>query len=218
MNTNHPTDWLKRPLEKMTTKIGSGKTPLGGEKVYVSNGILFIRSQNVYPNKLLRDDCKFISRYTHKEMKSSKVLFGDVLLNITGASIGRCCVYKIENTEANVNQHVCIIRGSRAIDSDYLCYYINSWDGQKQIWSFLTIGNREGLNFRQIGMIKPLVPPLPEQKKIAEILSTWDRAIELTEKLIESKEKKKRGLMQQLLTGKKTIPYVQYSQYYKKIR
>ena len=192
-----PEGWVSNKIKNLTTKIGSGKTPKGGDKTYLDEGVLFIRSQNVYPFKLYTDQCKYIDEQTDQLMKNSRVKNRDVLLNITGASIGRSCVFNLKQ-RANVNQHVCIIRVKPRISPDFLCSYLNSWFGQKEINSFLTVGNREGLNFQQIGMMTISFPSLAEQQKIAKILSTWDEAIEKLEKLIELKKKRKKGLMQQL--------------------
>ena len=147
----------------------------------------------------------YIDETQHEKMKGSKVQKGDVLLNITGASIGRVAHYP-DNTDANVNQHVCIIRPKENVDSLFLKESLLSYGAQKQIEQFQAGGNRQGLNFEQIGSFKVLLPPLQEQKKIAQLLSTWDQAITATERLLENSQQRKKGLMQQLLTGKKRLP------------
>jgi len=194
-------DWPKTKLKKHTVKIGSGITPKGGEAVYKSSGIPLIRSQNVLVNRLDLSDVAYIEESQHKKMSGSKVYSGDVLLNITGASIGRSCVVPKEIGEANVNQHVCIIRLKETLDARLLSTYLNSWFGQKQIWSFQSGGSREGINFQQIGSFDIPLPPLPEQKAIADILSTWDEAIEKTEKLIKEKERRFKANVQKLITN-----------------
>lgn len=107
-------------LKKHTIKIGSGVTPRGGETAYKSLGIPLIRSQNVLVNRLDLSDVAFIYEDQHQKMSGSKVQPGDVLLNITGASIGRSCVIPSGVDEANVNQHVCIIRLKNSIDGKLL--------------------------------------------------------------------------------------------------
>ncbi|HNW82954.1 MAG TPA: restriction endonuclease subunit S [bacterium] len=198
-------DWPKTKLKKHTVKIGSGITPKGGEAVYKSSGIPLIRSQNVLVNRLDLSDVAYIEESQHKKMSGSKVYSGDVLLNITGASIGRSCVVPKEIGEANVNQHVCIIRLKETLDARLLSTYLNSWFGQKQIWSFQSGGSREGINFQQIGSFDIPLPPLPEQKAIADILSTWDEAIEKTEKLIKEKEKRFKQMSKWFLFGHKRV-------------
>lgn len=192
-------EWKEVKLSENTTKIGSGKTPLGGSTVYTKSGVLFLRSQNIYPNRFLFNDTTYIDYSTHQKMKSSTVFPDDVLLNITGASIGRCCVFPKELNEANVNQHVCIIRLNELLDPRYTAYFLNSEYGQRQIKRNLSVGNREGLNFQQIGTIKIPFPDILEQKKIAEILSTWDKAIEQQERLLVFLKKSYKSILKLMI-------------------
>lgn len=201
-----PNEWDLIKLGDMSTKVGSGKTPRGGEAVYQNSGIPFIRSQNVLNNRLELNGISYISDSIHNEMKSTKVIPNDVLLNITGASIGRCCIVPDSFKEGNLNQHVCIIRTKDTLDRNYLVNILLSPIGQNQIMNNQAGGNREGLNFEQIRKFDIPLPPLKEQQKIASILSTWDKAIELKEKLIEQKKEQKKGLMQKLLTGEVRLP------------
>lgn len=198
----YPNDWEIIKLGQVENKIGSGKTPKGGESVYLCKGVPFIRSQNVLDHKFSANNLAFISKETHEEMSATKVFPNDVLLNITGASIGRCCLVPGNIQEGNLSQHVCVIRTKPLLDKRYLMNIILSNIGQKQIMLSQAGGNREGLNFQQVRNIAIPAPPISEQKKIASILSTWDKAIELKEQLIEEKKKLKKGLMQSLLTGK----------------
>lgn len=197
-----PEGWRVISLGKHVMKVGSGVTPTGGSASYQSFGIPLIRSQNVLWGRLSLNDIAFIDDKQHKKMSGSIVRPGDVLLNITGASIGRSCVVSAEIKEANVNQHVCIIRTKPEISPNYLLFFLLSFLGQKQIDQFQAGGNRQGLNFEQIRSFKIPLPPYSEQQKIAQILSTWDKAIEKLESLIAAKQKRKQALMQQLLTGK----------------
>jgi type I restriction enzyme S subunit len=187
-------------VDKLATKVGSGVTPKGGSSVYQKSGVKLIRSQNVHFSGLSLDDVAYISPEIHESMSGSKVLEGDVLLNITGASIGRCTYVPDGFGEANVNQHVCIIRPKRDILSRYLAQWLSSDFGQHSISIFQAGGNREGLNFQQIRGIPVSLPPLPEQQKIAAILSTVDDVIEKTRAQIDKLKDLKTGMMQELLT------------------
>jgi type I restriction enzyme S subunit len=201
MNIDSP--WQLARLSAFTQKIGSGVTPKGGSSVYVSGGIPFIRSQNVADDRLDLSDVAFIDPETHSEMTSSHVRSHDVLLNITGASIGRSCVVPPDFVEGNVNQHVCIIRPIECLDPYFLQFYLSSDLGQKQIDLCQAGGNRQGLNYDQIGRFKIPLPPLSLQHAIVRVLSTWDRGIRQLSDLIAAKLRFKQGLMQQLLTGKR---------------
>ena len=192
-------------LGPLTVKIGSGVTPKGGDSTYVRYGIPLIRSQNVIRDTLDLTDVARITSEQHREMANSVVLPGDVLLNITGASIGRTCVVPYSAQEANVNQHVCIIRCGEQLRPDFLFHYLSSVYGQKQIDQCQAGGNRQGLNYQQIAGFSVPLPPLSEQKSIAAVLSAWDRAISQTAALIAAKERLKQGLMYQLLTGQRRL-------------
>jgi type I restriction enzyme S subunit len=198
--------WPEARLAAVTVKIGSGVTPKGGSSVYSTNGIPFIRSQNVVDDHLDLSDVAFIDQSTHADMASSRVLPLDVLLNITGASIGRSCVVPADFVDGNVNQHVCIIRPNECLDPFYLQSFLTSCFGQKQIALCQAGGNRQGLNYDQIGRFKIPLPPLTVQQAITRVLSTWDGGIRQLSDLIAAKLRFKQGLMQQLLTGKRRFP------------
>jgi type I restriction enzyme S subunit len=113
-----PPDWQVLRLGDLAERVGSGVTPTGGSEVYTPSGVTFIRSQNVTNSGLLLDDVAYIDLPTHQRMRASAVFPNDVLLNITGASIGRCCAVPADFGEANVNQHVCAIRIPEATAHD----------------------------------------------------------------------------------------------------
>lgn len=146
-------DWEQRKLSDITLKIGSGKTPSGGKNAYVDDGIPLIRSQNINNDRVDLEDIVFIDEETDNSMENSRVFTDDVLLNITGASIGRSAVYRGKD-KANVNQHVCIIRPTKDFDSDFIQLNLASNFGQKQIDASQAGGGREGLNFQEIGKME----------------------------------------------------------------
>lgn len=192
-------EWTSHPLGTMTTKIRSGVTPKGGDKNYLKAGIPFVRSQNIGWGKLLLSDLAFIPRELHKKFLSTEILYNDVLLNITGASIGRCAIVEKNISGGNVNQHVCIIRtNENKLNSIFLMQYMISVQGQKQIDSFQAGGNRQGLNFAQIAAFTIPTPSLPEQQKIADCLSALDERIAAEEAKIAALREHKKGLMQRL--------------------
>ncbi|MGL4411694.1 MAG: restriction endonuclease subunit S [Bacteroidales bacterium] len=201
-----PEEWEVKRLGEICSKIGSGITPKGGESVYKSHGHFFIRSQNVGWGNLLLDDVAFIDDVTHNKQISTELIKNDILLNITGASIGRSTIVTEEITKGNVNQHVCIIRLKDKTLPRFVCSYLLSNTGQKLIDSYQAGGNRQGLNFEQIKSFFIPLPPLPEQQRIATLLGVWDTAIEKQTKLVAALQTRKRALMQQLLTGKKRLP------------
>ncbi len=116
-----PEGWEMKKLGTLALKVGSGITPKGGRETYLSSGIPIVRSQNVVDGRLVLDEVAFISEKQHQKMKATHLHADDLLLNITGASIGRTCVVPSDFKQGNVNQHVCIIRlDSAKSDSNFV--------------------------------------------------------------------------------------------------
>lgn len=199
-----PSDWDIFLLDELATKIGSGITPTGGSTVYKEDGRPFIRSQNIGWGNLLLDDIAFIDDEIHQTFPNTEIKFKDVFLNISGASIGRSSFANEKLVGGNVNQHVCIIRViDKKLHPIYLNLFLLSNNGQKQIDSFQSGGNRQGLNIGQIKTFQIPVPPtIEEQTAIATALSDADGLINGLEKLIVKKRNIKQGAMQKLLQPK----------------
>ena len=162
-----PAHWHVKRLKHLAGKIGSGKTPKGGAEVYVDEGIMLIRSQNVHFGGLRLSDVVYIDAATDAEMAGSRVREGDVLLNITGASLGRCCTAYLDGSNANVNQHVCIVRPDQQQDDpSFLAYSVESDSVQDQIFNNENGVSRDALNFEQIGDMVLARPPMVEQQAI----------------------------------------------------
>lgn len=189
--------WVQRKLVDITTKIGSGKTPKGGSEVYQSNGIALLRSQNVTNDHVDMTDVAFISEEINNTMLGSEVQHNDVLLNITGASIGRSAVYKHTET-ANVNQHVSIIRLTQGFDPDFVQQLISSFQGQNQIQAFQAGGAREGLNFKQIGLMTFAFPSYDEQLKVSSVVSRLSDLIAANQRKINLLKEQKKGYLQKM--------------------
>jgi len=205
-----PEHWQIKKIKYVTTKIGSGVTPKGGATVYQKYGIPLLRSQNIHFAGLELKDVAFISEEIHESMSNSKVFSGDVLLNITGASIGRCYYYKGELGEANVNQHVCILRPNEKIISEYLYLLISSKVGQYQVSLHQVGGGREGLTFESIKSFILPIPKIQEQQKILEHVKKYDDEIKLLETLtkesLELLKERRASLITAAVTGQFEIP------------
>lgn len=199
-----PEDWDLVSVDACSSKVGSGKTPTGGSSVYVTSGRPFIRSQNVGWGELKLSDVAYITNEVHQTFLGSEIESSDVLLNITGASIGRCTKADARIAGGNVNQHVCIVRTNQnKLNPKILVELINSDIGQKQIDSYQAGGNREGLNFKQVRQLKfAISDDINEQTAIATILSDMDNEIQALQKRLDKTRDIKQGMMQQLLTGK----------------
>ena len=155
-------------IENICSKIGSGSTPKGGN--YSSEGILFFRSQNVYNDGVVLEDIKYISEEVHQSMIGTEVLPNDLLLNITGGSLGRCAIVPNDINRGNVSQHVCILRPI-IVKAEYLHTFILSSFFAKTMK--ITGSGREGLpKYNLEKMLLPL-PPLEEQARIIHELNRW---------------------------------------------
>ena len=200
-----PAHWDLLPLKRLVSKIGSGKTPRGGASVYLAEGVTFLRSQNVHFGGLRLQDVVLISREVDNEMRSTRVRPGDVLLNITGASLGRCCVAAKAATPANVNQHVCILRPLTSTDSLWLSIALESRPLQSQIWASQGGAAREGLNGYMTGSLVVPVPPTEEQQRIGvelgRALESLDRATNALERQTALIVEHRRALISAAVTG-----------------
>ena len=169
---NVPKRWAIASLRYIGTKFGSGVTPRGGAATYVNTGILFLRSQNIHFDGLHLNGAARISKETHDSQIASHVKPGDVLLNITGASIGRVCPVPEPFEKANVNQHVCIIRPRREkVMSEFLALYLSTPAIQQEIQVEQSGASREGLTLHSIRGFKVALPPIEIQKIVLATLS-----------------------------------------------
>ena len=205
-----PRHWRMTKTKFCSSKIGSGKTPRGGAEIYADSGVMILRSQNIYNTGLMLDNVSYISEEIDNEMANSRVFEDDILLNITGGSIGRCCIYPANFPHANVNQHVCIIRVIKDIMIPKLMLYIWMSDiGQKSIDICQTGANREGMNFEQIG--NTIIPMMAytEQQAIVNYLdekcTAIDGIIAEKEDLIADMEAYKKSLVFETVTGKRKV-------------
>ena len=202
-----PEHWKVLRLSYLATKFGSGITPRGGATIYQETGIPFLRSQNIHFDGLRIQDVARIAPSLHRELASSHVKPGDVLLNITGASIGRVCSVPDNFAEGNVNQHVCIVRPNQnRLLPDILAAYLSTPAMQREIQFEQSGASREGLTLQSIRNFKIVVPPLPEQIAIVGYLDAENTRLRgLTtqiEAAIERLQEYRTALITAAVTGK----------------
>lgn len=205
-----PSHWMIGKVKYGTTKVGSGKTPKGGAEVYMTSGVMFLRSQNIYNDGLRLDNPYYISEEIDEEMKNTRVQKNDVLLNITGGSIGRCCIFDGSIPNANVNQHVCIIRvNSSVFLPEYMHLFWISLIGQISIKSYQTGGNREGMSAEAIKNTPIPIIPIGEQRRIVDLIKPkiddFNSLIAEKESLINDLEAYKKSLIYEMVTGKRRV-------------
>lgn len=166
---NVPNHWAIQRIKDVIVKIGSGVTPKGGSEVYVCEGIPLLRSQNVYDEGLRIDDVSFIDEAIHSKMKSSQLKPNDILINITGASIGRTCVVPYSMPRANINQHIIFLRVKHRL-VPYVSNYFKT-NSVKEYINLIQAGtSKEALNMGQTLNIPIILPPSEEQTVLAQFL------------------------------------------------
>ncbi|NEQ34504.1 MAG: restriction endonuclease subunit S [Leptolyngbya sp. SIO4C5] len=172
--------WKAFKLKKLTTKIGSGATPKGGQEAYHDSGISLIRSQNVLDFEFSDNRLAFIDEDQAQKLSNVVVEDNDVLVNITGDSVARVCKVPYDILPARVNQHVSIVRpDTQKVDSDFLLYFLLNPVFKKHLLRLASDGGtRNALTKSDLEGLEILVPPINEQEDIAEILSCLDRKIE----------------------------------------
>lgn len=209
-----PKEWDVKHINSLATRVGSGITPTGGSDVYLAEGIIFIRSQNVTHEGLDLSDVAFIDGKTHRGMAASELFPFDVLLNITGASIGRCCYLPDGLGPANTNQHVCCIRIEKPNEADakFLSAVLSSPIGQNQIFRLNAGGNREGLNYHQLRSFVVPWPLQDERPRIVVRLNAIEGHISEERQLLAKLRQQKHGLMHDLLTGRVRVKLASTSQ------
>lgn len=180
--------WERVTLAEIVTKIGSGATPTGGNSNYKEEGISLIRSQNVHDLRFAYSGLAFIDDEQAKELNNVTVKSGDVLLNITGDSVARVCLVTDQVLPARVNQHVAIVRADTGkADNRYLLFYLF------YIKDYLLMrgqggSTRNALTKSMIEELKIPLPPLPLQRRIADILGRYDALIDNYQRQITALE------------------------------
>ena len=163
--------WEIKKLKEVAVKIGSGATPRGGNQSYKDEGISLIRSMNVHNNQFVYDELAFIDEEQAAQLNNVIVNCNDILLNITGASVARCCIVPYEILPARVNQHVCIIRPQKDIvNSVYLNRFFTSYEEQSVLLSLskTKAATREALPKNTLETCNIPLPPLSLQQDFAE--------------------------------------------------
>lgn len=177
-------EWKEVRLGDVCSKIGSGATPSGGKEAYKGGDYHLIRSQNVLDFAFSKDGLASINDEQANKLKNVEIIQGDVLLNITGDSVARCCIVPSEIFPARVNQHVAIIRPRKEeLDNHYLLYYLQHY--KRQLLQIASAGaTRNAITKAMIeNLILPCPKSLADQHRIASILSSLDRKIELNNKI-----------------------------------
>ena len=167
----NPRKWDIRKLNEITALITNGNTPKGGDKNYVDDGILFIRSQNVWKKQLILDDVAYIDTATHKSMKKSSVHNKDILITKTGrvntenSSLGRAALFCGLDDSANINGHVYLVRLNGTIMPEYVVEVLTSDAYRKYIRKVCVGGiDKRQINLEQVEDFPIIIPPIENQR------------------------------------------------------
>lgn len=163
---SNPKGWEVKTLESLTTKIGSGSTPKGGDSSYKDEGISLIRSLNIYDGQFSYKNLAFIDDDQADKLKNVILRPKDVLLNITGASVARCCIVPNDVLPARVNQHVSILRTKEILMPEFLEALLISKPMKLHLLKTSGAGaTREALTKLQLQELQIIVPPLKVQNE-----------------------------------------------------
>ena len=202
-----PEGWKPTKLGDISSLVTSGSRDWA--KFYSDSGSKFIRMTNLRRDgiHLKMDDLKFVNIESGSaDGKRTSLQAGDILISIT-AELGKIGWVPPGLGEAYINQHTALVRVEPTeSESKFVAYLLSSKPYHRRINALNDAGAKAGLNLATIRSLPIALPDIPEQKKIAQILSTWDQAITATERLLGNSQQRKKGLMQQLLTGKKRLP------------
>ncbi|NAS19621.1 restriction endonuclease subunit S [Clostridium butyricum] len=201
---NNPRGWKKAICKDITSKIGSGATPKGGNSSYKEEGISLIRSMNVHNNKFIIKDLAFIDDEQAQKLNNVIVEENDILLNITGASVARCCIVPNELIPARVNQHVAIIRSkNEEILPIFLVYQFTNDSYQRLLWDIATSGGatREAITKQQIENLELIVPPIELQNQFEDFVNKVDKLKFAMESSLKELENNFNSLMQKTFNG-----------------
>lgn len=204
---NKGADWEEKSVKELTTKIGSGATPRGGQENYKSEGISLVRSMNVYDRMFRAKNLAFIDDKQAKELDGVSVNEDDVLLNITGASIARCCIIPKEYLPARVNQHVSIIRPIKEIvDAEFLNLLLTSKPYKDQLLFAGEQGaTRQAITKSQIELFRISIPSIKDQRNIVRQITALQvetqKLEEIYQQKIHSLEEMRKSILQKAFSG-----------------
>ncbi|SEI71306.1 type I restriction enzyme, S subunit [Allopseudospirillum japonicum] len=185
------------------------KNGLNTEKDQYGSGYKFVNVMDVFKNDILTES-KIIGRVqvTDSQLEGYQIKYGDVLFNRTSETFDEIAMAAVYLDDAIATFGGFVIRGRPTGDdilSDYSPFLFQSKNYRSQAIKLGQGAVRANIGQKDLSKVLVLLPPLPEQKKIAQILSTWDKAITTTEQLLANSQQQKKALMQQLLTGKKRL-------------
>lgn len=202
-----PVGWEIQRGHDITKKITKGQSPKWQGFDYQQDGILFLTSENIQNGYIDLSVLKYLPLEFNYKIRNSQLEKGDILINIVGASIGRCAVFDIDIACANTNQAVCVFRPDNNNDSRFLSYYLQDEITQKRLIRTQVETARANLSLGDFRNFKFVIPPKEEQIKISNKIDYFSKEIESLKNKTKILERLKKSLLQNLLTGKVRVTY-----------
>ena len=201
-----PEDWEVKSVKDISTikgRIGYRGYTIN-DIVNDGDGAISLSPSNIVDGKLQFNSVTSITWEKYYESPEIMLRDGDIVMVKTGSSFGKVAFVENLPHETTINPQFVIINNIKC-DNKWLCYLFESDCIQKNVHRIVVGGAIPTMSQEEIASFRIAVPPLPEQQRIVSVLSLWDTAIEKQTALIEKLTLRKRGLMQQLLTGKKRL-------------
>ena len=200
-----PEEWDVVRLGSLSEFITSGSR--GWARYYSDYGALFVRSQNVRDGRLDFEDSQFVNPPQGSEGNRTRLSRGDLLITITGNSVGNVALVESELGEAYVSQHVGLVRLSEPSRGHYVCRFLSPGSpGNEQIWASQSGQSKPGLSLKNLQDFLVALPPVPEQRAITVALSDVDALLGGLDRFIAKKRDLRQAAAQQLLTGRYRLP------------
>ena len=201
---SNPKNLPVKTLKQLSTLITNGNTPKGGSENYVENGILFLRSQNVWRNRIELDDVAYIDEATHRSLKKSSLRYKDILITKTGrintenSSLGRAALYLGKDNSANINGHVYLVRLDGSVVPEYVVTILTSEAYRKYIRKVCVGGiDKRQINLDQVEDFPIILPSFELQEQFAAFVEQTDKSKFEIQQSLEKLEILKKSLMQQ---------------------
>lgn len=192
-----------KKLKELSALITNGNTPKGGSENYVDDGILFLRSQNIWRNRIELDDVAYIDESIHQSMKKSSVKYKDILLTKTGrintenSSLGRAALYQGKDDSANINGHVYLIRLDKSVIPEYVVAILTSEAYRKYIRKVCVGGiDKRQINLNQVEDFPIILPPIELQQQFADYVEQVQKAKQAIREQLVELDTLKKSLMQ----------------------
>ncbi len=205
-----PIGWEVKKGIEITTRITKGQSPKWQGFDYQEKGVLFVTSENIQNGYIDISNPKYLPEKFNNKMKNSQLTKGDILINIVGASIGRCAVFNLNEKYANINQAVCLFRPNEENDSMFLSFYLQDEINQKRLFRTQVETARANLSLSDFRKFRFIIPKKDEQLIIAKTINQYSYEIKRLKRKIEILERLKKSLMQNLLTGKVILNIICY--------